>query len=396
MRLIHIGPNEASSLPFRGVWLFVALIILSGARIKPADAQSHNVDGTFLVEARINGNSAVLLIDTGAERSLLDREFAKRLGLRPVEVVNIQRPDSEGRTEVVLVTDLDIQSVHSSSIKMTTDDLAASSGALGVHIDGVLGNDVLRNFRVTLDYSAGSVTFGPLSAIHHGVPTKLLRIENRYFVHLSSDGVSLTFLLDTGTNFSALSSSGWSRLNQNKKELPTIDGVRSSGTSATSKLVCIQQMSIGHASYENVPMRVQPPTSAGIFANLDVSGLLGSDFLRRFVVSLDLANDYLYLSPDPNFKADQDRFSTIGIQFAKNPNGFFTVMAVWSPTPASEANFNVGDEIISANGLSTSEMTQEDLSRQLHGEPGREIQVGISSHGNQHTVRLTIRNLLCQ
>jgi hypothetical protein len=279
---------------------------------------------------------------------------------------------------------------------MTTDDLAASSGALGVHIDGVVGNDVLRKFRVTLDYSAGSVTFGPLSAIHHGVPTKLLRIENRYFVHLNANGVPLTFLLDTGTNFSALSSSGWSRLNRNKKRLPTIDGVRSSGTSATSKLVCIQQMSIGHASYENVPMRVQPPTSAGIFANLDVSGLLGSDFLRRFVVSLDLANDYLYLSPDPNFKGDQDHFSTIGIQFAKNPSGFFTVMAVWSPTPASEANFNVGDEIISANGLSTSEMTQEDLSRQLHGEPGREIQVGVSSHGNQHTVRLTIRNLLCQ
>jgi len=378
------------------VWLFVALIILSGARIKPADAQSHNVDGTFLVEARINGDSAVLLIDTGAERSLLDREFAQRLGLRPVEVVNIQRPDSEGRTEVVLVTDLDIQSVHSSSVKMTTDDLAASSGALGVHIDGVVGNDVLRKFRVTLDYSAGSVTFGPLSAIHHGVPTKLLRIENRYFVHLNANGVPLTFLLDTGTNFSALSSSGWSRLNRNKKGLPTIDGVRSSGTSATSKLVCIQQMSIGHAFYENVPMRVQPPTSAGIFANLDVSGLLGSDFLRRFVVSLDLANDYLYLSPDPNFKGDQDHFSTIGIQFAKNPSGFFTVMAVWSPTPASEANINVGDEIISANGLSTSEMTQEDLSRQLHGEPGREIQVGVSSHGNQHTVRLTIRNLLCQ
>ena len=173
----------------------------------------------------------------------------------------------------MLVTDLDIQTVHSSSIKMTTDDLAAPSGALGADIDGVLGNDVLRNFRVTLDYSAGSVKFGPLSAIHHGVFTKLLRIDNRYFFHLNANGVPLTFLLDTGTSFSALSSRGWSRLNQNKKGLPTIDGVRSSGTSATSKLVCIQQMSIGHASYENVPMRVQPPTSAGIFANLDVSGL---------------------------------------------------------------------------------------------------------------------------
>lgn len=80
----------------------------------------------------------------------------------------------------------------------------------------------------------------------------------------------------------------------------------------------------------------------------------------------------------------------------KTPSGFFTVMAVWTPTPASEANFNVGDEIISANGLSTSEMTQEDLSRQLYGEPGREVQVGASSHGNRRTVRLAIRNLLCQ
>jgi len=364
--------------------------------IKSGDAQSRNVDGTFLVEARINGTPAVLLIDTGAESSLLDQEFAQRLGLRPVEVANIQRPDSAGQTELVLVTDLDIQSAHSSSIKMMTDDLAASSNALGVHIDGVLGNDILRNFAVILDYSAGSVTFGPISAIHHGSPIRLHRIGNRYFVHLSSDGVPLTFLLDTGTNFSALSSSGWSRMNHNKKAWPTIDGVRSSGTSAASRLVCIDQMNIGHASYENLPMRIQPPTSAGIFANPDVSGLLGSDFLRRFVVSLDLANDHLYLSPDPNFKADQDRFSTIGIQFAKNPSGFFTVMAVWSPTPASEANFNIGDQIFSVNGISTTEMTLEDLSSQLHGEPGREIQVNIGSHESRRTVRLVIRKLLCQ
>src|ERR1700733_8546229 len=109
MRLIHICPTKAALLVSRGVWLFVALVILSGSLIKPAVAQSHNVDGTFLVEARINGDSAVLLIDTGAERSSLDREFAQRLGLRPVEAINVQRPDSDGQTEVVLVTDLDIQ-----------------------------------------------------------------------------------------------------------------------------------------------------------------------------------------------------------------------------------------------------------------------------------------------
>jgi hypothetical protein len=116
---------------------------------------------------------------------------------------------------------------------MLTNDLAASSGAPGVHIDGVLGNDILGKFAVTLDDSAdsaGSVRFGPISAKHHGVPIKLRRIGDRYFANLKSGGVPLTFLLDTGTNFSSLSRGGWSRLNQDKRLLPAIDGVRFSGT----------------------------------------------------------------------------------------------------------------------------------------------------------------------
>jgi C-terminal processing protease CtpA/Prc len=71
-------------------------------------------------------------------------------------------------------------------------------------------------------------------------------------------------------------------------------------------------------------------------------------------------------------------------------------MAVWSPTPASEANFKVGDQILSVNGLSTIEMTPEDLSLQLHGETGREIRVDITSQGSRRTARLRIEKLLCQ
>jgi predicted aspartyl protease len=72
--------------------LVTALIILSGTLIKYADAQSRNVDGTFLVEVRIDTAPAVLLLDTGAEHLLLDREFARRLGFRPVGLANIQSP----------------------------------------------------------------------------------------------------------------------------------------------------------------------------------------------------------------------------------------------------------------------------------------------------------------
>jgi predicted aspartyl protease len=390
--------NRSRSAPrvLRRLVLFIPLTVLGGIVLKTADAQSRTVDGSFLVDARVDGSPAVLVLDTGAEHSLLDREFAKRLGLRPIADANVQKPYSSGKNEIVRVSDLEIQSIHSSDLNVMTDDLTASSGALGVRIDGALGNDFLRRFTVTLDYSAGSVTFEHISVSHHGVPISLDRVGNRYFVHLKFDGVLLSFLLDTGTNFSALSQSGWARLNRDKTVLPLIDGVRSSGTSATSKLACIQRVTLGRNSYQNLPVRVQPLMSAGIFANPAVDGLLGSDFLMQFVVSLDLANNALYLNLDRNFTADRDRFSTIGMQFAKDPSGFFTIMAVWRPTPASEANINEGDQILSVNGLNTNEMSQEDLSRQLHGEPGRNIQLTIRSGGDLRTLNLRIRNLVCQ
>jgi PDZ domain len=196
-------------------------------------------------------------------------------------------------------------------------------------------------------------------------------------------------------NFSALSQNGWTRLDKGKRSFFPIEGVRSSET-PPSKLVCVHQMTIGRTSYHDLPMRVLPSVSVGFLADPNVHGLLGSDYFRRFVIALDLANDSLYLTPDRRFKIDQDRFSTIGIQFAKNSAGSFTVMAVWSPTPASEANLQVGDEVLFVNGSSTIAMTQEDLSRQLHGEPGRQIQIGLRSRGDQRTVRLTMRNILCQ
>ncbi|MBB6143014.1 putative aspartyl protease [Silvibacterium bohemicum] len=376
--------------------LFICLSVLNGILIRAADAQSHNIDGTFLVDARVNGSPAILLLDTGAEHSLLDREFAERLGLHPVGNADILRPYSSDKTEVMLVTDLDTLSIHSRNLRVLTDDLTANSRALGVHIDGVVGNDFLRRFTVTFDYSAGSVTFDHSFGTHHGLPIKLRSVGNRYFAYLNFGGVPLNFLLDTGTNFSALSQSGWAKLNQNKTIVSLIDGVRSPGTSVTSKLVCIQQVTIGHTSYRNLPMRVQPPTSVGFFADPGVDGLLGSDFLRQFIVVLDLANNSLYLNPDHSFKADQDRFSTIGIQFAKDATGAFAVMAVWSPTPASDAGFKVGDEVLSVNGSSTTGMTQDDLSKELHGEPGRRLQMEIRSGWDLRTVDLAIRNLICQ
>src|ERR1700722_8183571 len=112
MTPIRTCPLKSASQVPKVMLLVIALIILSGTLIKSSNAQSRNVDGALLVEVRIDRAPAVLLLDTGAERSLLDRESAQRLGLRPVGFANIQKPYSSDQSELVLVTNIEIQSVH--------------------------------------------------------------------------------------------------------------------------------------------------------------------------------------------------------------------------------------------------------------------------------------------
>jgi hypothetical protein len=76
--------------------LLLPLVLLSAINIRTSYAQSRNIDGIFLVDARVNGSPAVLVLDTGAEHSLLDREFAQRLDLHPVAHADLQTPGGTG------------------------------------------------------------------------------------------------------------------------------------------------------------------------------------------------------------------------------------------------------------------------------------------------------------
>jgi len=104
----------------------------------------------------------------------------------------------------------------------------------------------------------------------------------------------------------------------------------------------------------------------------------------------------MYLSKDRRYQMDVNRFSTIGIQFVKDSLGTFTIVAVWTPSPAAKAGLEVGDQIVAVNGLDTAPMDMEGLSRQIHGKSGQEVRLVIRSSGQERTIPLAISNLLCK
>lgn len=108
----------------------------------------------LLVPVYINGEGPFdLVLDTGATLTCLDREIADRLELpqaRGVAGVGVGVGGS-GQMRLVRVDSLRVGAARSAELMVCALDLQ-HTGSIGVEMDGLLGLNFLRSFRVTLDF----------------------------------------------------------------------------------------------------------------------------------------------------------------------------------------------------------------------------------------------------
>ena len=242
------------------------------------NGQSHIVDSTLLVEGSVNNVPAVFLLDTGAEHSAMDKHFATQIGLNSASVQTLQHPFQDELSGSVWVHDLCVQSIVTTNVDLLTTDLIPQSRALGEKIDGVLGVDLLRKYWVTIDYAAGMVKLDLLPKGKLGRPVRLHSVGDRFFVPLRIQGEPMDFLLDTGTNLSVMSYSGWLQLNRKWKPPALISGIRSPGSPTPSRLMCVSDLEIESVEYRQVPMRVLTQASSGFLSFPKPKGIVGQRF----------------------------------------------------------------------------------------------------------------------
>jgi S1-C subfamily serine protease len=160
-------------------------------------------------------------------------------------------------------------------------------------------------------------------------------------------------------------------------------------------LVCVPSLWLGDIGITDQAVRIQRPVDSGAFSAESFGGTLGSEFLRQFEITFDLKHDVIFLKRDPRFKPDRYRYVTIGIQFARDEQGSYSVMSVWKNSPADHARIRLGDRIRAVNGESTSSMTTEQVSAELHGEEGTPVHLIIERDAGASAVTLRMRQLLC-
>ena len=350
-----------------------------------------------LVPLQVNGHKLNFLLDTGSERSALDVAIADQLRLPHLGETRVEKNYREQIAGTVEASTIENGTLHLGKQQFTVISLSPISRAIGASVDGVLGSDILASITFKINYSKRQIVVGELQRLGSlGTPIKLRRAGNQFFASTHILSLPTDLLVDTGTNSTSLSWTTWERVLRVWTPSLIIDGVVRAGTPVPPAfLVCIPSLQLGHALLTDQAVRVQRAVNSGVFSSNAFGGIIGSDLFRQFETTFDLKHDTIYLKHDGKYRPNPYRYVTVGIQFARNSQGTYSVMSVWKGSPADMAGIHLGDHITAVNGEPTTSMTPDQMSAKMHGVEGTPVNLILDRNGNLSAATLKTKPLLC-
>lgn len=131
--------------------MLVLLSPPSCARTETVLLPFRSVHSLILIDAKVNGNPATLLLDTGANNTIIDAKIYGNVQAPRIEPVS-KGPGVIGNA-LRLRVDLEIAGRFLFSQPVSVMNLGDLSQRVGAQFDGLLGQDILRQFRsVRINY----------------------------------------------------------------------------------------------------------------------------------------------------------------------------------------------------------------------------------------------------
>jgi hypothetical protein len=229
------------------------------------------VYGGFLVVARGSVNNAEnlrFLLDTGASNSAIDRRLAQRLGLhgQPAKVVDFDKTVALEWTEVQEMT---FGPERICNVRVMIEDLGYFRST-GVHVDGVIGLDLLRRESFLVDYARERVVFGPTAT--GGMPGVPMRADAKSItVEVELDMRPVWMVADTGTRGIVLYEDTLKDLLANYR-VEGRSGAVSLGGPLESRIAIVPRLRLGGQNLEREVVLISAPGAKRLSG---VSGYLG-------------------------------------------------------------------------------------------------------------------------
>lgn len=257
----------------------------------------------ILLPVHVNGSGPFdFILDTGAGTSLVSSDLAKQL---QVKVLGSKEGQSAGGTVSVSLAKLNSIAVGDAkldNVDVGIVDLSHIGNTVGAKIDGDLGYNFLKNYRIAIDYRARVIRFDDPKRVETfgrkpqtEIPMRLASpAKPLVLIDVYADGHGpFQFAIDTGTSTTAFTPELAKKL---QLSTTPIGPGTTAGAAVDVTAGTVKSFQVGGAKVDNMTVVVAnffEMLSAAIGTKLD--GIVGYNFLNQYQVVIDYPNETLSL-----------------------------------------------------------------------------------------------------
>lgn len=257
----------------------------------------------ILLPVHVNGQGPFdFILDTGAGTSLLSSELSKQLQVKVVSSKEGQSAGGKVSVSLAKVDSLAVAEAKVDDVDVGIVDLSHIGKTIGAKIDGDLGYNFLKHFRIAIDYRECVIRFDDPKRVESFGRTPQTEIPMRLAspakplvlvdVHANGRG-PFQFAIDTGTSTTAITPKLAKQLGVASSPIGpvTTGGAHIDVTAGTLK-----SFQVGGAKIDNMAVVVADffeMLSTAVGTKLD--GIVGYNFLCHYKVVFDYPNELLSL-----------------------------------------------------------------------------------------------------
>jgi len=359
-------------------------------------------DNLVIVEVAVNGRTGNFIFDTGAEGTVINTSFATQVGLKSEGTTVGTGSAGSATAGIIRSTSLRIAGVEATDVTVYSLAIDPFAAALGIKIDGVLGNDIIGQLVVEIDYAAAVLTLYDPPGYRPSKDADVVPMtieDNQPFIAaaVSISGkrsLPAKLEIDTGSTGSLLLNSPFVRRHRLLTSLRRSIGTRTGGVggTGTSTVGRIAGIRFGRTDVAEPIAQLYTGTK-GDNASGEYDGILGGAIFRRFKMTVDMPGRRLFLEPNAHltdpFETDMSGIDLVADGGALN---IITADEVKPASVAAKAGIRGGDVIRSINGRPASVLGMQEV-RRLFRTAGA-YKVEIARGRRVFPVRLVLKRIL--
>jgi predicted aspartyl protease len=258
-----------------------------------------SVVGTPTIRVQINGKEFEFWVDTGSSITVLSSDVAAEanVAILSPDTLTIRtfageapvRPASVKRMELgpIVLTNTPAIVIDASLMRLrgTTEGIPRE----GLHVDGIIGWDTIRQLDVLIDYENGTIRLArPESLGTKGTTVQNLTWMGKPFVEVRTMlGGTLHFTLDTGAQSSFLNASMLNRTGSITSISDSrVFGIAKTGQ-RTGRVIPSLALNVAGRTLRLLSVIVYGPAHSGL---INSDGVLGSDIAQFGKIRIDATN----------------------------------------------------------------------------------------------------------